>query len=89
MVDKTRELEFALGDGVKRIEKNELNTVVVQRRSIRANKNLKKGTKLNENHFEYLRPCPKTPYDQVIKNLINKKVKKEHQISRGNFKKGC
>ena len=30
MVDKTRELEFALGDGVKRIEKNELNTVVVQ-----------------------------------------------------------
>ena len=59
MVDKTRELELALGDGFKRIEKNELNTVVVQRRSIRAKINLKKGTRLNENHFEYLRPCPK------------------------------
>ena len=64
MVDKTRELEFALGDGVKRIEKNELNTVVVQRRSIRANKNLKKGTKLNENHFEYL--------NHVQKNALTK-----------------
>ena len=41
MVDKTRELELALGDGFKRIE-NELNTVVVQRRSIRAKNKFKK-----------------------------------------------
>ena len=88
MVDKTRELEFACGDGVKRIEKNELNTVVVQRRSIRANKNLKKGTKLNENHFEYLRPCPKNALRPIaIKLLLNKKLRKNDQISRGNFKK--
>ena len=32
MVEKTRELELALGDGLKRIEKNELTTVVIQRR---------------------------------------------------------
>ena len=77
MVDKTRELELALGDGFKRIEKNELNTVVVQRRSIRAKINLKKGTRLNENHFEYLRPCPKNalrPSDKKL--LISKKLKK-------------
>ena len=42
MVEKTRELELALGDGLKRIEKNELTTVVIQRRGIRASQNLKK-----------------------------------------------
>ena len=36
MVDRARELEAALGTGIKRIEENELDTVVVQRRSIRA-----------------------------------------------------
>ena len=39
--------------------------------------NLKKGTRLNENHFEYLRPCPKSalrPSDKKL--LISKKLKK-------------
>jgi N-acetylneuraminate synthase len=35
MVERTRELEFALGNGIKRVEANELETVVVQRRSLR------------------------------------------------------
>src|SRR5262249_53339138 len=35
MVDRTRELEAALGTGVKRVEENERETVVLQRRSIR------------------------------------------------------
>ena len=77
MVKKARELEQSLGDGLKKIEKNEQNTVIVQRRGIRARKNLKKGTKLKEHHFTYLRPCPKnalSPSDKKI--LINKKLKK-------------
>src|SRR5205823_7586903 len=32
MVDRTRELELALGNGIKRIEDNEQQTVVLQRR---------------------------------------------------------
>ena len=33
MVTRTRELEYALGNGIKRVEFNELETVVVQRQS--------------------------------------------------------
>ena len=37
MVLATRELELALGDGIKRVEKNELETVVIQRQALRSN----------------------------------------------------
>ena len=58
MVDRTRELEAALGDGVKRIEANEQETVVVQRRCLRAACDLSAGTVLREEHIEALRPAP-------------------------------
>ena len=58
MVDATRELEMALGDGVKRVEKNEEETVVIQRRALRAASDLAAGTILEERHLEALRPCP-------------------------------
>ena len=44
MVIETRKLEKSLGDGNKIIEKNELDSSVIQRRSIRSRYNLKKGT---------------------------------------------
>lgn len=59
MVDTTRELERAMGDGIKRIEKNERNTVVIQRRSVRALRNLNKGETLTKEDIVMLRPCPK------------------------------
>ena len=59
MVLATRDLESAMGDGVKKIEKNELQSVIVQRRSIRANQSLKKGTIIKESMLDYLRPWPK------------------------------
>lgn len=58
MVDRTRELELSLGDGVKRVEENELNTVIVQRRAVRAARNLEAGTIIEEKDLKYLRPCP-------------------------------
>jgi sialic acid synthase SpsE len=58
MVDRTRELEAALGDGVKKIEKNERATVTVQRRCVRAARSLREGTMLNEEDLTMLRPCP-------------------------------
>lgn len=58
MVDATRELEMALGDGVKRIEDNERETVVIQRRALRAVRPLPAGTVLTEDLVEALRPCP-------------------------------
>lgn len=58
MVDRTRDLERALGDGVKRVEANEQETVVIQRRSLRATRDLQAGTVLTEEHLEALRPAP-------------------------------
>ena len=58
MVDRTRELENALGDGVKKVEDNEIETVVVQRRSLRATANFSKSHLIKEGDFVALRPCP-------------------------------
>jgi N-acetylneuraminate synthase len=58
MVDRTRELEQAMGDGVKRIEANEQDSVRVQRRSLRATRDLPAGHRLAESDLEALRPIP-------------------------------
>jgi N-acetylneuraminate synthase len=58
MVDRTRELEDALGTSTKQVEENEKETVVLQRRSIRAREDLPAGTELSSNLLEVLRPCP-------------------------------
>lgn len=58
MVDRTRELELALGNGIKQIEGNEVKTVVLQRRSIRVARDLPVGTIIREDDLEVLRPCP-------------------------------
>lgn len=58
MVDRTRELENALGTGCKRVEANELETVVVQRRAIRAGYDMAPGDKLTLENLSLLRPCP-------------------------------
>lgn len=80
MVDRSRELESALGDGVKRIEQNEMNTVVVQQRSLRLVRDMRAGEKLNVSDLEALRPAPKNalkPYrisDVIGKALVVPKV---------------
>lgn len=58
MIDATRELEQALGDGVKRVEGNEKDTVVIQRRALRVIDRLPAGTMLRAEHLQALRPCP-------------------------------
>ena len=68
MVDRTRELELAMGAGVKRVEGNELETVIVQRRSLRANFNLKVAHIIQANDFVPLRPCPR---DAIPPSEIN------------------
>lgn len=79
MVERTRELELSLGTGVKKVEDNERETVVLQRRAIRARASLKAGTRLSEQDLEVLRPCPKDglePYfmGAVIEKVLNKDI---------------
>lgn len=58
MVVATRELEYALGSGVKKVEDNEKETAVLQRRAIRLLQDLPAGTVLTRDHVTVLRPCP-------------------------------
>jgi len=58
LVDDSEALHLAIGDGVKRLEGNEQNTVIVQRRAVRASKDLESGHRLEMNDLAVLRPCP-------------------------------
>ena len=58
MVARSRELESALGNGIKKIEDNEKEAVIIQRRAVCYKSNLKTGKKLALTDLEYLRPCP-------------------------------
>jgi len=82
MVDRTRELEYALGTSIKKVEENEKETAILQRRSLRASKNLLKGEVLSKEMIVSLRPAPIDaipPYD--IDKLIGKTLAKD--ISEG------
>jgi sialic acid synthase SpsE len=84
MVDRTRELEACLGDGEKKIEENERETAIVQRRCVRAGADLEKGKVLSQNDLTVLRPCPTdaiSPYDSqrvIGKRLIRSIRAGEH-----------
>jgi len=57
MVDRTRELERAMGSADKFITENEKDTSVVQRRCLRAAREIKKGEKITRESIEVLRPA--------------------------------
>ncbi len=57
MVDRTRELERALGSADKFVTKNEQQTVVVQRRCLRAACDIKVGEVFNRQMIDVLRPA--------------------------------
>jgi N-acetylneuraminate synthase len=58
MIDASMDLFHALGDGVKRVEDNEKETVVLQRRCIRAKRDLQPGEFLDSSAIDFLRPAP-------------------------------
>jgi N-acetylneuraminate synthase len=71
MVDRARELERALGSADKRVGENEQETVVIQRRCLRAARDIAKGENLSREMITVLRPATKGaiyPYeiDQVV-----------------------
>ena len=58
MVDATRQLEAALGNGSKKIEDNEIESVIAQRRCIRFKRNIEKGNIITPADLTFLRPSP-------------------------------
>jgi N-acetylneuraminate synthase len=57
MVDRTRELERALGSAEKFVAGNERETVVIQRRCLRAAQDLSAGDRLTRDRITVLRPA--------------------------------
>lgn len=77
MVLRSRELECSLGNGEKQIEENEKETVILQRRCIRAARKLSIGTKLKQDDIECLRPSsPNGILPHEINNVLGKVLKK-------------
>jgi len=90
MVVATRRLEQSLGDGKKKLEGNEGETVIVQRRSIRAKKNLSKGESVNDGDFEFQRPCPPdalklNEFESFLGKKLNSNIKKNDYLKKSHF----
>ena len=81
MVDRTQELQLALGKNNKIIENNEKETVILQRRSLRSIKNIKKGEFLSSSDFVPLRPCPINSLD------INRLSELDRYIAKKRYQK--
>lgn len=73
MVDVGNEIFDALGDGIKRVEENEKDALLVQQRSLRAVGDLKSGRVLQKEDFVALRPKPQ---DGFVPYLVNELVGK-------------
>ncbi len=69
MVDRSYELLSALGDGIKRVELNEVQSQLIQRRCLRAKENLATGHLISEQDLISLRPINENgvqPYDKDL-----------------------
>ena len=70
MVESVRALEKALGSSAKTLYKEEKETVVLQRRCLRAAEDLAKGITITEEMIEVLRPAPKQALYPKYKPVI-------------------
>ncbi len=85
MINCAYELYYSLGDGIKRVENNEKETVVLQRRALRYAKAIKAGSTLPRDAVIAVRPSPPggiPPYeiDKVLGQRINRDVKIDTMI---------
>ena len=79
MVKCSRELEYSLGVGIKKVEENEKETVVIQRRSMCLRENAHLGKSITEDMIEYLRPCP---VDAISPANLSKIIGKELNVTK-------
>ena len=84
MVDRTRELENALGSEEKKVMDNEKESAVVQRRSIHLKNEIKKGETIREEDLIMLRPeLPDSFPPYKANDVIGKKAKRN--IQKNNY----
>jgi sialic acid synthase SpsE len=81
MVERTRELELALGGGIKKVEENEKETVIVQRRGVCSRRRLYAGEIIQRTDLIPLRPILKDSISVTfIKDLVGKTVLRDINI---------
>ena len=86
LVKKVRDLEVMLGNGIKKVEFNERETIIVQRRSLYAKENIIIGQKITKKHIIPLRPFLKDGFGaDAIKEIVGKKSR--INIANGNILK--
>ena len=84
MVEVSNQVFRALGDGHKKVEENEMDSAIVQRRAIRTTRDLKSGHILSKKDLEVLRPCPIdafAPYE--LESVLGKSLKND--IAQGDY----
>ena len=78
MVSTASELLIGLGDGVKRIEENELESRIVQRRAVRTRRSIRIGDEISMQDLICLRPCPENGIDPFeIERLVGRRAKRD------------
>jgi N-acetylneuraminate synthase len=71
MVDRTRELEYALGGTGKVVEQNERQSAIVQRRALYASRRIASGDIIDPSAVAVLRPCPAGAIPPSQRNLVD------------------
>ena len=87
MVEKSMDLFYALGDGIKRIEDNEKSSRIVQQRSIYFCRDMKRGEKITKADIFPVRPINLEgfyPYeiDKIVGKVLKEDVSKDSAVLR-------
>jgi sialic acid synthase SpsE len=84
MVDSVRALEKALGSPVKGVTEEEKETVILQRRCLRATRNIRAGETIKESDVVALRPAPTAALPpSAIETVIGRKARAD--IKEGDY----
>lgn len=86
MVDRSRELEAAMGEPLKRVADNEHETVVIQRRGVRARTALPAGHVIERGDLTVLRPAPADGFTAaqvgLVVGAVTRRAVEEAQLIR-------
>jgi len=90
MVEETRILERCLGNGHKRVEPNEAEARIVQRRALRFTRDIQAGATVSSDDVIALRPCPTDgidPFDidDVVGRKLVQEVSRDQLIRKSDF----
>ena len=90
MVNESKKLFMALGDGVKRVEENEMDTLIVQRRALYYQRPLLKGETIKKEDIFPVRPCrkgniPPSEIDKLLGKVLKNDVSADEAVSWEDF----